>query len=139
MSRYGSCECKNIEIYWEVENLTLTPRACQCGYCMSMGAAYISKSGSTFEANIRTDACYHKVQHGSRNAIFHECTNCHIVVFVTAEMDGTVYGVLNANCLVNQAGLSTPITTNFGTESGAQKQQRWRQNWCQPVLITSRG
>lgn len=139
MSIYGSCQCKNIEIRWQLIDLSLVPRACQCSYCVSMGAAYVSKSRSRFEATIHDDACYREVKHGSKHAIFHECTNCDVVVFVTAEIDGEIFGALNANCLINKLGFSVPIPTDFSAESGTQKQDRWRKNWCQPVLITKRG
>jgi len=139
MSMYGSCKCKNIKVQWQVIDLTLVPRACQCSYCISKGAAYVSKSGSKFEVTIHDDNSYGKVRQGSGSAIFHECTNCEVVVFVTAKIGSEVYGALNANCLVNKMGFSTPIATDFSTESGAEKRKRWRQNWCQPVLITSQG
>ena len=133
---YGSCKCKNIEIHWQLIDLSLVPRACQCSYCVSKGAVYVSKSRSRFEALIHDDACYARVQHGSKSATFHECTNCDVVVFVTVVIDGEVYGALNANCLINKIGFSTPVPTDFSAESGAHKQERWRQNWCCPVLIT---
>lgn len=139
MNEYGSCKCKNIEIHWQVIDLTLVPRACLCSYCISKGAAYVSKPHSKFEATIHDDNSYSKVQHGSRSAIFHECTNCKIVVFVTAEIGGEVYGALNANCLINKMGFSNPVSTDFSTESGAEKRERWRKNWCQPVLIKTQG
>ena len=137
MSMYGSCSCRNIEVRWQITDLSLVPRACQCSYCTSKETAYVSKSRSKFEAIIHDDACYGKVQHGSKNATFHECMNCDVVVFVTAVIDGEVYGALNAKCLINKMGFSTPVLTDFSRESGTQKQERWRRNWCWPVLITS--
>ena len=134
---YGCCDCKNIEIHWQISDLSLIPRACQCSYCAAKGAAYVSKSRSKFEATIHNDNCYGRVHHGSGSATFHECTNCDTVVFVTAEIEGELYGALNAHCLTNPLGFPTPILTHFSKESGATKQQRWRQNWCQPVLILS--
>ena len=134
---YGSCNCKNIEIQWQTIDLSLVPRACQCSYCLAKGAAYVSKTRSSFQAIIHNERCYAKVQQGSRSAIFHECTNCDVVVFVTAQINGDVYGALNANCLLNKVGFSTPIITDFGTESVTQKQHRWAKNWCLPVIIRS--
>lgn len=136
---YGSCKCKNIEVQWQTIDHSLVPRACQCSYCMSKGAAYVSKSGSKVEATIHDSNSYGKVQHGSKNAIFHECTNCGDVVFVSVEIDGEMYGAINANCLTNKMGFSNPLLTNFSGESGAEKRKRWRENWCHPVLITNQG
>ena len=136
---YGYCVCMNIELRWQLTDLCHVPRACQCSYCASKGAAYVSNPGSALEAIILNDSCYATVQHGSMSAVFHECTNCDTVVFVTAEIDGELYGALNANCFTNKLGFSTPVPTDFSTESAGQKRERWRKNWCAPVRITVQG
>ena len=135
MALYGSCRCRNIEIRWQIIDLSLVPRACQCDYCRCRAAAWVSKSGSRFDATIRNSDLHREVTHGSGRARFHECSNCEEAVFVTAELDGELYGVLNANCLQNPQGFWSPVTTEFGTQSAEQKMERWRQNWCYPVRI----
>lgn len=134
---YGSCKCKNIEVRWRVLDLSMIPRACQCTYCKSKGAAYVSKAGSRVEVVINNVSQHKIVQHGSRSAEFHECTNCGSVVLVTSNIEGVKYGVLNANCMSNEKGFQTPIETNFSSQSAIEKQERWRENWCCPVLISS--
>ena len=135
MSICGGCSCSNIEITWQVIDYSLVPRACQCDYCASRSAAYVSKSGTRFEAVIR-DSQYHRtIRHGSNSAVFHECTNCNQVLFVTAEIDGALYGALNANHLVNKFGFADPVRVNFSSHTAAQKRRRWHQNWCYPVVI----
>ena len=133
---FGSCHCKNIEIRWQIIDFSLVPRACQCEYCRSRSAAWVSKSGSRFVASIRNGDLHRVVTHGSGNAHFHECTHCGDPVFVTAEIDGELYGVLNANCLYNPQGFGTPVATDFGSQSPGEKLERWRSNWCYPVHIT---
>ncbi len=135
MSIYGSCDCKNIEIVWHIADQELVPRACQCEYCRSKSAAYVSRPNTRFDAIIHNRELHRQVQHGSNSASFHECSNCEQVVFVTAEIDGDVYGALNAKQFVGQSAVSTPVAMNFSTQSGEEKRQRWRQNWCRPVLI----
>jgi len=80
-----------------------------------------------------------EVRQGSEAAVFHECSNCGRVVFVTAEIDGELFGALNANQLSNKYGFAESVKLNFGAQSAAQKRERWRENWCHPVLITSKG
>ena len=139
MSIRGSCECKNIEVVWHTIDHSLVPRACQCGYCRSKEAAYVTKSGTRFEVVIHNEKLHTEVRHGSETAVFHECSYCGQVVFVTAEIDGELFGALNANQLSNKYGFAESVKLNFSAQSVAQKRERWRENWCHPVLITSKG
>jgi len=79
------------------------------------------------------------VQHGSQTAEFHECLRCNQVVFVTAEIEGELYGALNANHLVNSVGFAEPVLANFSAQTADEKRNRWRKNWCHPVFITIKG
>ena len=138
MSINGSCDCKNIEMVWHTDDSSIVPRACQCEYCYSRSAAYVTKPETRIEVLIRNEQFHKTVQHGSNSAVFHECANCNQVVFVTAEICGELYGALNANYLNNKLGFLAPIKTSFRTQTAEQKRERWRQNWCHPVLITKR-
>ena len=137
MTISGSCECNNIKVIWHTIDHSLVPRACQCEYCSSKDAAYVTKSGTKFEAIIQNENLHKQVQHGSRSAVFHECANCGQVIFVTSEIDGELYGALNARHLTNKFGFAEPVELNYSYQSLEQKRDRWRQNWCHPVLITS--
>jgi hypothetical protein len=139
MSITGGCDCNNIEINWNTVDYSLVPRACQCDYCSSKSAAYVTKPGTGFDVSIRRKKLHKKVQHGSKNAIFHECANCDQVIFVTSEIDGELYGALNANHLINKLSFSAPVKLNFSSQTAEQKRERWRKNWCRPILITSLG
>jgi hypothetical protein len=74
-------------------------------------------------------------QQGSGTAAFHECTNCHDLVAVTANIEGETYCALNSNCLTNPHGFSPAVEMTLFNQPVAQKLERWRQNWCYPVNI----
>lgn len=138
MSINGSCRCRNIEVHWRTVDFTVVPRACQCDYCRSQGAAYVSKAGTSVDVQI-LDANQHRViQHGSHSAAFHECGNCGELVIVTVTLDGETYGALNAHCLVNRFKFASAIEADYSDQTAEQKQARWRQNWCAPVFISYR-
>ncbi len=137
MRLLGSCDCHNIEVAWHTVDHSLVPRACQCAYCFGKSAAYVSKSGTRVDVRIRNSRLHKTIQHGSHSADFHECTNCDQVILVTAEIDGELYGALNANKLENRFGFPAPIEVNFSSQSAVEKRERWRQNWCYPVRITT--
>ena len=136
MNITGGCDCDNIKITWHVVEHRLAPRACQCDYCASKSAAYVTQPGTRFDVLIRSGILHKEVQHGSNNAVFHECANCGQVIFVTAEIDGELYGALNANHLNNKESFSRCVELDFSSQTALQKTERWRKNWCQPVLIT---
>jgi hypothetical protein len=135
MSKKCGCDCNNIEVIWDVSDCDSAPRACQCDYCFSKSAAYVSKSGTAFEVVIRNSTLHSTVQHGSNSAVFHECARCEQIVFVSAEIEGTLYGALNVKHLSSKQGFSAPIKMDFSGQTAEQKRERWRQNWCHPVRI----
>jgi hypothetical protein len=139
MSMRGNCKCNNIEVVWHTVDYSIVPRACQCEYCLAKGAAYVCKSGTAVEVRVHKERLHRIIMHGSRNARFHECTNCGDVVFVTADIDGEVYGVLNALCMKNVLGFAAAVKMDFAGQTAEQKRDRWRQHWCHPVTITSPG
>lgn len=132
----GGCRCGNITVSWQTRDYSVVPRACQCDYCASRSASYVSKSGTRFEVLIRQGSQHRCVHHGSRSASFHECGHCNELVFVSAELDGTCYGVLNSHCLNNSLGFSPSRATHFSDQTAEQMQERWRRNWCGPIYIT---
>ena len=135
MGMRGRCECGNIEVDWQVVDYSLAPRACQCDYCRERGAAWVSKSGSRFTATVHRPEQHRVATHGSGRARFHECTHCGQPVFVTAEIDGDLYGVLNAGCLRNPQGFPLPVEMDFSGQDPDQKRERWQRNWCGPVRL----
>ena len=136
---HGSCKCNNIVVQWQTVDYTVVPRRCRCEYCKTKNAAYVSKSGSRFSMEIHKDSFYRVMTHGSLLAKFHECLNCAELVCVTADIDGEIYGALNSNCMQNKLGFPRAIEFDFSNQSAEEKVERWRRNWCHPVLIKNSG
>ncbi|WP_156820732.1 hypothetical protein [Dasania marina] len=135
----GSCNCHNISYIWHKPDDTIIPRACQCHYCLSKGAAYATQTNTRLTVSINNSALHSVVQHGSNSAHFHECSYCDQVVFVTAEIAGRLYGAVNAMLITQKAYLAQPVKLDFSAQTPQQKQQRWQQSWCSPVEITGLG
>ena len=136
MSMRGSCSCNNIQVTWKTRDYSLVPRACQCDFCLPRKAAWVSKSGTAVEVIVRKENLHRIARHGSNNARFHECSHCGEVVLAAAEIDGELYGVLNAKRMNNPQGFSDSVRTDFSGQSAEEKRRRWRLNWCCPVSIT---
>lgn len=130
----GGCNCGNIEIFWQVNKTPQAPRACQCNYCVLKSASYLSEAGSSFSATIRNSELHHIARHGTNTADFHECSACNMLVFVSSDIGGDIYGVINSHCLHN-VKLDRAVVMVFSHESEQDRLTRRRQNWCHPVQI----
>ena len=139
MSIQGSCKCGNIKIKWHSDDYQLTPRECVCNYCQSKGATYVSKSDTKFEVIIANQSLYHIHQQGTQAAQFHECKGCGNLVFVTSDINGTLFGSINSACLESAHKFQPSNTMELSNTTANQKKNKWQQSWCQPVLITSLG
>lgn len=136
MNIHGGCKCGNIEIVWQVDEPSLSPRACQCDYCVARNASYVSSPNSEISVTIKNSAFHYIVCHGTNIAEFHECSNCNTLVFVSADINNSIYGVINSSCLPD-LNFEAPVKMQFSQETTHERLVRRSQNWCHPVLITS--
>lgn len=130
----GGCSCGNIEIFWLANKPLQAPRACQCNYCVLKNASYVSEANSSFSATIHKPEFHYTVRHGTNTADFHECSSCNMLVFVSSDIGGDIYGVINSHCLHN-VELDRAVVMVFSHESEKDRLTRRRQNWCHPVRI----
>lgn len=135
MTMHGSCSCGNFKVRWQTVDYSVVPRQCQCDYCLEKGCAYVSKSGSRIDVSVARRHFHRTVRQGSKRALFHECGHCGDLVLVTVEIEGEVFGALNASCMTNRQGFSPVLTVDFSHEAEQEKVQRWSKNWCSPVRI----
>ena len=131
-----ACGCGNIELHWQLVDLSLVPRACDCDYCSGHGANWVSKSGTRVKAVVHNPLYYRIVRQGSETAEFHECTRCQVPVFASATVDEQDYAVINAGCLANTPGFNDPVPASFAGETADQRAQRRERNWCLLTRLT---
>ena len=105
----GSCQCGNVSFTLTLPKPlnTFTPRACDCDYCTSHGAMYVSHPLGNLSFNSKT--IIDKESQGSRQAIFHKCRNCHQLIGVSCNIDGQERGTINANLLDNKDVLKAAV------------------------------
>ena len=132
----GACPCRNIELHWQLVDMSLVPRRCDCDYCSDLGVSWVSKSGTRLRATVHNPAYYKVTHHGTGMASFHECTHCQLPVFASASVDGEDYAVVNAACLANPRGFADPVPASFGHESLEERCKRWQRNWSSLVEVT---
>jgi len=132
----GYCNCKNLKVTWDLRDLSLTPRACQCDFCLSHNVQWLSKSGSKFELSINLFANYEAVQTGTKSAVFHKCSYCQTIIATTVTIDRIHYGAVNLNCLNQKHRFPKARPTIFdNVKSANERKIIWQQNWCSPATI----
>jgi hypothetical protein len=124
-----SCSCKNIQIDWDVEPQDFLARSCSCSYCRENAGEYLSDSNSIFSYKINNPADHIVVQHGHNTADFHECKNCG-TAFVSCQIDGDEYGVINAKVMGLKDYAIDPVLKEYSTETISVRLARRKKNWC---------
>ena len=131
----GACRCGNIQLNWQTVDLSIVPRACACDFCRARSVLGVGKANSPVRVEIHGAVRHRVLTQGTGTAQFHECGHCDTLVLATCDIDGRLYGVLNAQCLVNPAGFAPAMPLVVTDEPLAERLARRRRNWCSPVVI----
>ena len=111
-------------------------RACGCTFCVKHGGTYTSHRSAKLSAVIRDEALVTKYRFGTSTADFFVCSRCGAVPFVTSEIQGHQYAVVNVNTFegVDQS-IFQYSSTNFDGEDTERRLDRRRRTWIPSVTI----
>jgi hypothetical protein len=134
----GKCHCGNIafELDWPGDPPEIPARACDCSFCVRHGGVWTSNPASRLDVVIRDAAHVSKYVFGTRTATFHVCGTCGAVPFVTSDVAGHRYAVVNVNALegVDPSRLRR-IAAHFDGEDVETRLARRSRNWIAEVRI----
>ena len=137
----GKCHCGNIDLTleWESDRPRIPARACGCSYCVKHGGVWTSSPKARLDIAIGDRSFVSKYAFGTRTATFHVCARCGGVPFVTCEIEGRMYAVVNVNTLenVDPAWLDR-ASASFEGEDLASRLARRKRNWIAEVRIAER-
>ncbi|HEY7903564.1 MAG TPA: hypothetical protein VIH36_08935 [Casimicrobiaceae bacterium] len=140
MLLHGGCHCGNIafELDWEGDADAIPARACECTFCTKHGGVWTSHPQSRLRVTVRDPARVSTYAFGTRTATFHVCAACGAVPFVTSDIEGRAYAVINVNTLegVHPSQLRRSPAT-FEGESVDARLARRRRNWIADVHVVS--
>ena len=134
----GKCHCGNIAftLTWEPEPLEIPARACGCSFCTKHGGVWTSDPSATLTVTMKDSSKISRYAFGTRTAMFHVCSACGTVPFVTSEIDGHLYAVVNVNALENiDPSTIRRATANFEGEDVLDRLARRTRNWIADVRI----
>lgn len=133
----GSCDCGNLtlRLFTTLSPEQVTPRACDCSFCLKHGAMYVSDSSGRLRIDVRKEEYLGKYRQGSRTAEFLFCKRCAVLVAVVAEREGTMSGAVNARCMDDFDGFGEPEVVSPRKLTKEEKMARWDAAWIKDVAI----
>jgi len=133
----GGCYCGNITVTFHSETAPedLHPRTCDCGFCVRNGANWLSDPEGKIEIDVMNEAALSLYSQGSESAKFWICQRCGTASAVTCEIDGSLHGAVNANCLDNPTVFGSSETISPKTLDTANKIERWSDVWTKDVVV----
>ncbi|MFQ5936138.1 MAG: GFA family protein [Acidiferrobacterales bacterium] len=135
----GGCHCGNIrfEFSWPLDSGDIPVRICSCSFCKKHNVTYTSHPKARLTANINDSALVNEYLFGTNTAEFHICSRCGVVPFVTSEIDGHQYAVVNVNAFDRADTLElTSEVRDYEHETTEQRLARRKKVWTPAVTIT---
>ena len=135
----GRCHCGNID-YTFLSPLLKTElpiRTCDCSFCVKQGACYISHPKGRLQVQIKDRSQVKAYRFGTESADAMVCSICGVYPFITTELDGQTYAVLNANSInglhIDHAAI--PPALQLENLSVEERIERWKKGWIGQVEI----
>jgi hypothetical protein len=129
----GRCHCGNITYEFEAQS-AIAARACDCSFCVKHGGVWTSDPRGKLTASIRDAVSIYRF--GTQTGEFYVCQRCGAVPFVTSDIDGRLYAVVNVNTFegIDPAAVArAPVS--FDAESTQSRLARRKQRWIPDVKI----
>ncbi len=131
----GGCYCGNVSYVAELTEpvSNYTPRSCDCVFCTSHGASYISDSKGKLTLAIKNESELNRFKQGSGIADFLICRNCGNAVGAIYEEGGCLYGAINSNTLRGSVETGESQSVSPEKLSDPEKVSRWKELWFSEV------
>lgn len=132
----GGCHCGRIRYRYNspLPPEGIQPRACRCDFCRRIGGTYTSHSEGVLSAELPNRSQPYKF--GTETADFWVCGRCGNTPFVTCEIEGHRYAVLNVNTLENFTIDPDRLTvSDFEGETPAMRLSRRAERWIGNVAL----
>jgi hypothetical protein len=136
----GSCHCGNIrfELHWPGAAEDIVLRRCGCTFCRMRTGSWTSHVDARLDATLGDPQQVSRYRFGTGTADFHVCSICGVVPFVTSEIEGRLYAVVNVLTFRNVYTTSLECaSTDFDGEATGDRLDRRKRNWIPDVRVSS--
>src|SRR5262249_4643830 len=109
-------------------------------FCGPRAAAWASLPGATLAIDARTPALVSRYTFATHTAVFHICASCGGVPVSTSQVDGAVYGAINAATVSGgRASLLRSRDLELADETAAARAARRKRDWIADVRFARAG
>lgn len=98
---HGRCHCGNLSLRFEPDrpHAELPVRSCTCTFCSTRRARWTSDPVGQIELSVADESQLSRYRFGTNTAEFLVCARCGIHIAATSEIDGSLYAVVNIDCI----------------------------------------
>lgn len=134
----GGCHCGNLryQLSGPVPVSDWSARSCGCDFCTRHGGLYAAHPGAAMTVTQRSANDVGRYRFATASADFCFCKVCGVLVYLTSEIDGQLYGLVNMNTLDERpaAFADAPVMSYEGENRDARLLRR-RANWIARVRV----
>ena len=114
-------------------------RACQCDFCRSHNMRSLSDFEGQMEMHVADESKLNRYHFGLGMVDFLICKSCGNYIGAVQEVDGQLYGIMNANLTENRgAQFGEPEIKFYEEETGDERSARRKRVWT-PATLTIGG
>ena len=137
MSFTGRCHCGKVRLQLEMREhpAILQPRACDCTYCQSRNAAYVSDPQGRLRIQVGAGAELRTERQGAQLADFLCCASCATLVAVCYRDAEGIFAAVNLRVLEQTGQFAAPLEVSPQRLTPEEKVARWKQAWFGDVQI----
>ncbi|WP_269619987.1 hypothetical protein [Zhongshania sp. BJYM1] len=124
----GHCQCSEVQLSLSLPKHVdhYTPRACDCDFCLSRDASYLSDPDGRLQ--ITAFSPLNITKQGSEQALFLSCARCCSLVAVVYPFTDGLKGAVNATFL-SEVNHQRSIPVSPKQLSPDDKYRRWQDMW----------
>lgn len=134
----GKCHCGNLqaELTTDKEPHEMWLRACQCDFCRSHNMRSLADAEGRLAISVQDGTRLNRYHFGMNMVDFLICANCGNYIGAVQEVDGRLYGIINAN-LTEERGkrFGEADQAHFEEETGEERSTRRKEVWT-PATLT---
>jgi len=137
----GGCHCGKIKIVFEtiICPEDLTPRACDCSFCLKHGASYVSDPEGSLSIEVKGLDTVSEYHQGSETARFLLCRYCGVLVAVVFDDEIGSYGAVNSRSIEDGVIFGAPKTVSPQKLGREEKRRRWVKLWTPRLELKAAG
>jgi len=133
----SACHCGNLTatLDTEKEPEDMWLRACQCDFCRSHNMRSLSDSEGRLNINVRDENQLNRYHFGLNMVDFLICKHCGNYIGAVQEVDGDLFGIINANLTENRGKHFGEAEHRFYEEETAHERSARRKAVWTPASM----